>query len=130
MVSILDRVQLHVHCVVLGRLPMQWVQVRAVYAHPVHLAQPPVQRMPRLARIAQAVPSARLLAPTVNPCATNVLLASTIQGKAAMRVMHAEIAHPEKYPAYSVRPSVPIVQTAHRQMQGTAIATRVQRETT
>ena len=78
-VSILYRVQLHVHCVILGRLPMQWVPVRAVYAQPVHLAQSPVQRMTRLAKIAQAVPSARLLAPTVNPCATNVLLASTIQ---------------------------------------------------
>ena len=78
-VSILYRVQLHVHCVVLERLPMQWAPVLVRYAHPVRLAQPPVQQMPRLARIAQAVPSARLLAPTVNPCATNVLLASTIQ---------------------------------------------------
>ena len=45
-----------------------------------------------------------------------------------MRVMHAEIAHPEKYPSYSVLPSVPIAETAQRQIQGTAIATRVQRD--
>ena len=41
--------------------------------------------------------------------------------------MHAEIAHPEKYPSYSVLPSVPIAETARRQIQGAAIATRAPR---
>jgi hypothetical protein len=108
---------------------MQWVPVLVRYVHPVRSVHSRGQQRRRLARNVQAGLSALSRVPTACRCATTVLLASTIQRKAAMRVMHAEIANPEKYPLSSVLPSVLIAEMAQRQIQGRAIATRVQRET-